>query len=123
MHRRLFSSLAAVLVGVLLISAQPAAFAAAIPSKAEQATGTASRDASLATIEELLARREVGEALAAHGLTAEEIESRLAQLSDQDLHGLALNLDQIQAAGNEVPEYIWWLVGGLLGVLILVAIF
>ncbi len=69
-----------------------------------------------------MARQSVAEALSARGLTAEEVESRLAQLSDEDVIYFASNLDQIQAAGEEVPEYIWWLGGGLLAVLILAAI-
>ena len=62
------------------------------------------------------------EHVASFGLSTDEVESRLAKLSDEDIRHLASNLDQIQAAGEQVPEYIWWLAGGLLAVLILAAI-
>jgi hypothetical protein len=91
---------------------------APIPSKAT----TASRDADLATIESFLARDEVAQALAAHGLSGDEVEQRLARLSAEDLSALAANVDQIQAAGG-VPQYIWILLAILMGVMILATIF
>jgi hypothetical protein len=51
-----------------------------------------------------------------------EIQQRLTRLSDEDLHRLATNLDQVQAAGN-VPQYIWILLAIFLAVSILVMIF
>jgi hypothetical protein len=96
--------------------------AAPIPSRGADAEPT-ERDAHVATIENVLAREDVTEALEAHGLGLVEIEDRLALLSNDDIRHLASHLDQIQAAGEEVPEYIWWLAGGLLAVLILIAIF
>ncbi len=65
----------------------------------------------------------MADALESYGLSTDEVESRLARLSDEDFRHLASTLDQIQAAGEEVPEYVWWLAGGLLAVLILAAIF
>ncbi len=96
--------------------------AAPIPSRADDAE-PAARDAHVATIEGIRAREDVTGALESYGLGADEIESRLAQLSDEDILHLANHLDQVQAAGEQVPEYIWWLAGGLLAVLILAAIF
>jgi hypothetical protein len=112
--------LAVALLAALLAPAQ--ALAAPIPSKARTIPPTP-RDADAVTVTDFLARAEVAEALAAAGLSAEDVKDRLARLSDEDLRHLASNLAQIQAAGEEVPEYIWWLAGGLLGVLILAAIF
>ena len=60
-------------------------------------------------------------ALAAHGLSAAEVDQRLGRLSDQDLQSLASNLDQIQAAGT-VPKYIWILLAIFLAVSIIVLI-
>ena len=119
MNRPIYRVCAAVLaIAVLSVSTM----AAPIPSRADDAEPTA-RDAHVATIENVLAREDVTEALGSHGLGIGEIEDRLAQLSDEDIRHLANHLDQVQAAGEQVPEYIWWLAGGLLAVLILVAIF
>ena len=98
--------------------AAPAA-AERIASKADPA---ASRAAGLARVSDVVARDNVAQALAAHGLTAQQIEERLVRLSDDDLHRLAANLDQVQAAGN-VPNYIWILLGILLAVTIVAAVF
>ena len=116
----------AVLLSLLWIASS--AIAAPIPSKATaraSATAQASPDpsqADRAAIQASLARREVAEALAAHGLSREEVELRLAQLSPQDLSALAAHLNQIQAAGN-VPNYIWILLAILIGVTIIVTVF
>ena len=71
---------------------------------------------------DLVARDEVAQALAAHGLTPQEVGQRLGRLSDEDLSRLAANLDQVQAAGS-VPEYIWILLAIFLAVSILLMIF
>jgi hypothetical protein len=96
--------------------------AAPIPSKATGKVSPEARHADRAAIEASLARHEVAAALAAHGLSPEEVEIRVAQLSAEDLSALAANLDQIQAAGS-VPNYIWILLAILLGVTILAAVF
>jgi hypothetical protein len=122
MGRRISRLLAVALAVAVVCSVQTPYFAATIPSKVETESEIASRVADLGTVQDVLAREDVAEALSAHGLTSEEVENRIARLSNQDLRYLASNLSQIQAAGEEVPEYIWWLAGGLLAVLILVAI-
>jgi hypothetical protein len=99
-----------------------ASVAAPIPSKATDKAAPVSSDADRKAIEASLARQEVADALAAHGLSAEEVEQRVAQLSAEDLSALAANLDQIQAAGA-VPKYIWILLAILIGVTILVTVF
>ena len=88
-----------------------------IPSKAAD-----TREADLATVESLIARQEVAQALAANGLSGEEVKQRLARLSAEDLSALAANVDQIQSAG-EVPKYIWILLAVLMGVTILATVF
>ena len=111
---------AVVALSALLSFAGPS-LARPIPSKAASApTVDAHRDR--ATIEAFLARDEVAGALAAQGLSREEVEQRVAQLSREDLSALAANLDQIQAAG-EVPKYIWILLAILIGVTILATVF
>ena len=111
--------LAGLLVALVLTPCVPAS-AERIGSRGEDAS--ASREADLAHVRDVLARDAVAKALAAHGLPPGDVEQRLARLSDEDLRGLAGNLDQIQAAGN-VPEYIWILLAIFLAVSILAMIF
>ncbi len=111
-----------VLASMALPIAAPA-LAAPVPSKPAPATAPAPRDADAATVRSFLERGDVARAMAGTGLTAPQIEQRLARLSDEDLRSLAANLDQVQAAGTEVPRYIWVLLAVFLGVLILAAIF
>jgi hypothetical protein len=96
--------------------------AAPIPSRAADPPALAASDSERAVIEAFLAREEVARALAAHGLTSDEAEARLARLSVEDVSALAANLDEIQAAG-ETPKYIWVLLAILIGVTILTTVF
>ena len=105
-----------------LLCVASASIAAPIPSKAIDNAPPGLSAVDRTAIEASLARQEVAGALAAHGLSAEEVEQRVAQLSAEDLSTLAANLDQIQAAGA-VPNYIWILLAILIGVTILVTVF
>jgi membrane-bound lytic murein transglycosylase B len=105
-----------------LLWAASSAIAAPIPSRATDKAAPDVSHAGRAAVEVALARQEVADALAAHGLSAEEVEERVAQLSAEDLSALAANLDQIQAAGA-VPNYIWILLAILIGVTILATVF
>jgi Family of unknown function (DUF6627) len=117
--KRLRQLLVGVLAALLLGLSVPAS-AERIASRAEDPS--ASRAADLAQVRDVLARDAVAKALAAHGLAPGDVEQRLAGLSDEDLHRLAGNLDQVQAAGN-VPQYIWILLAIFLAVSILAMIF
>jgi hypothetical protein len=110
----------ALLAGSLLVPA--ASWAALIPSKAAPAAPVPERDADLETIKQVLARGDVARALTERGLAADEVENRLARLSDEDVRSLASHVEQVQAAGD-VPHYIWVLLGIFLAVSILVMIF
>ncbi len=120
---------AAWLAGVAApVAAERIASKAEAPAAAERIVAKAeSRSASRATdharVSDAVARDEVAGALAAQGLTAEGVEERLVRLSDEDLRRLAANLDQVQAAGTQVPDYIWILLGIFLAVTILAVIF
>ena len=48
-----------------------------------------------------------------------EVTDKVAQLSPQDLHQLAQNLDQLQAAGLTKQEW-WWIGIGAIAALILI---
>ena len=102
---------------VALVSVAAPSMSGPIPSKADD-----TREADLATVESFLARDEVAQALAANGLSPDEVEQRLARLSAEDLSALAANVDQIQSAG-QVPNYIWILLAILIGVTILATVF
>ena len=82
---------------------------------------TAQAEADRAHVQSLLGRSEVAQALSARGLSPQEIEGRLAELSAEDLRSLAANVEQVQAAGD-VPGYIWILIAIILGLVIIGAI-
>jgi hypothetical protein len=105
-----------------LLCAASSALAAPIPSRATDKAAPGASAAHRAAIEGSLARKEVAAALAAHGLSAEDVDRRVSQLTEEDLSALAANLDQIQAAGA-VPNYIWILLAILMGVTILATVF
>jgi hypothetical protein len=113
--------LCSLLAGLAVSIAAPV-LAAPIPSKSV-ADDAAARDASLASVKSFLAREDVSRALQVSGLTPAQADERLSRLSDEDLRSLARNLDQVQAAGTDVPDYVWILLAVFLGVLILAAIF
>ncbi|MGH9361219.1 MAG: PA2779 family protein [Thermoanaerobaculia bacterium] len=107
------------LAGLLLAGflAQPAQ-AAPTPSKTAPDQTLAERERDLATVASVLEQEEVLGVLAAHGFTREEANLRLAMLAPEELAALAQNVEQVQAAGQQVPMWIWV----LLAVLIIVAI-
>ncbi len=107
---------------LLLIVASIPGFAAPIPSKAVANQSLDSRAADLALVREFVANEQVAKALAAHGFTQEQVNQRLAQLSPQDLHQLAQNLDQLQAAGLTRQEWTWVLIGALAVLILIVAL-
>jgi hypothetical protein len=109
-------------LGLMLCTATSSA-ALPIPSKTADPQSLAQREADLAVIHNVLEREEVVRALAAHGFGHDAIENRLARLSPHEVHAFAGNLEQLQAAGVDVPQYIWILLAVFLGVLILAAIF
>jgi hypothetical protein len=58
------------------------------------------RAADLASIQKVLEVKMVKERLADLGLTQQEIQSRLSQLSDQQLHSAAQQLDNLKVGGD-----------------------
>jgi hypothetical protein len=110
-----------VLLSLLAFSLPAAAGAGALPSRAQEDPPASGSAADRARIEAVLARQEVAQALAAHGIAREDVEHRLAQLSPEDLRSVARNVDQVQAAGT-VPNYIWILLAIFLAVSILAVV-
>lgn len=88
------------------------------PSKTAADQALAERNRDLAALDSVLDQDVVTGVLAAHGFTREEVNERLAQLSPEEINALASQVEQLQAAGQRVPSYIWVLIG----VLIVVAI-
>lgn len=58
------------------------------------------RAADIDKIQNVLETKMVRERLEKLGYTQEEINSRLAQLSDQQIHNLALQIDEIKVGGD-----------------------
>jgi hypothetical protein len=97
-------------------------FAGPVPSKTAANQSLESRAADLALVRDVAANEQVAQVLAAHGFTQEQVNQRLAQLSPQDLHQLAQNLDQLQAAGLTRQEWIWIGIGALAALILVVAL-
>jgi len=97
-------------------------FAAPMPSKTMANQSLDSRAADLALVRDVAANEQVAQALAARGFTQEQVNQRLSQLSQQDLHQLAQNLDQLQAAGLTRQEWIWVGLGALAALILVIAL-
>jgi hypothetical protein len=97
-------------------------FAAPMPSKTAANQSLATRDADLALVRDIAANQQVAKVLAARGFTQEQVNQRLAQLSSQDLHQLAQNLNQLQAAGLTQQEWIWIGIGALAALILIIAL-
>jgi len=110
-----------VLIILLLMLAVPT-FAAPVPSKTAANQSLATRDADLAMVRDVVANDQVAKVLAARGFTQEQVNQKLAQLSPQDLHQLAQNLNQLQAAGLTQQQWIWIGIGALAALILIVAI-
>jgi hypothetical protein len=107
------------LFALAVLIANPA-FAGLAPSKTAENQSIEAREAHLATIQQVISTEQVAKALSSHGFTAEEIDNRLAALSNEDLSSLAQNLDQIQAAGLTTSQWTYVLIGAVVVLLLLV---
>ncbi|MFB3926865.1 MAG: PA2779 family protein [Syntrophales bacterium] len=75
------------------------------------------RESDLQLIQKVLELKMIGERLTELGFTTEEVRARLNDLSDRQIHQLAVNLDEIRTGGDGIG-----LVIGLLVIAILVVI-
>lgn len=113
-----------VLLLMVALTAVPS-FGAPVPSKTAANQSLATRDADLALVRDIAANEQVAKVLAARGFTQEQVNQRLAQLSPQDLHQLAQNLNQLQAAGLTgltQQEWIWIGIGALAALILVIAL-
>jgi hypothetical protein len=110
-----------ILVLVFAFLAVPS-FAGPVPSKTAANQSIDSRDADLALVRDVAANEQVAAVLASHGFTQEQVNQRLSQLSPQDMHQLAQNLEQVQAAGLTRQEWIWIGIGALAALILVIAL-
>ena len=109
------------LVLLCVVIAVPS-FAAPVPSKTAANQSIASRDADLAMVRAVVVNEQVAQALAARGFTTDQVNQRLAQLNQQDLHQLAQNLSQLQAAGMTKQEWLWVAIGAIAALIVVIAV-
>lgn len=110
------------LVLLLVMAVALPSFGAQVPSKTAANQSLASREADLAAVRDVAADQQVAQILAQRGFTPDEVNAKIAQLSPQDLHQLAQNLDQLQAAGITRQEWLWIGIGALAALIIIVAL-
>jgi hypothetical protein len=110
------------LVVILLTFAAIPAFAGTVPSKTAANQSLEARDADLTVVRSVAANEQVAAVLAANGFTQQQVDQRLAQMSPQDLHQLAQNLEQLQPAGLTKQEWIWIGIGALAALILVIAL-
>jgi hypothetical protein len=76
-----------------------------IPSPYER-TGTSHRDADLQKIQKVLESKLIQEKLSQFGGTTTEIEVRLSQLDDDQIHEIANQISALEAGGNDILVFI-----------------
>ena len=74
--------------------------AAAAPAPTHLALAAADRAASLTAIQTFLERKVVHQRLADLDLSPEEIQARLPQMTDEQVHAVASRIEALQAGGN-----------------------
>ena len=112
-------AIAMMLVVVMgLISLVPRVEASFVPS--DQSASSISRQDDMATIQRALENKLVRERLKDLGYTGDEIQARLDQLSDAEVHSLASQLDSLMPAGGWEAVFIVILLVAVLVVLILI---
>ncbi len=77
------------------------------------------RAADLATLQKALEQKMVKERLANLGFTPDEVKARIDQLSDQQLHKVAQNLDSLKVGGDGIGIIIGVLIIAILVVLLI----
>ena len=118
MSKRYSSVLLFILAALLAVPS----FAAPMPSKTAANQSIESRQADLAVVRDVVANEQVAKVLADRGYTPDQVNAKIAQLSPQDLHQLAQNIDQLQAAGLTRQEWVWIGIGALAALIIIVAV-
>ena len=89
-----------VVMAMSVIGITSPTYAGFLPSEAIGLSPTES-SADLEKVRKFLEMKRVGERLRELGLAPGEVQSRLDQLNDQQLHQLALRVDDLTVAGDE----------------------
>jgi hypothetical protein len=103
-------------VAMVVIGVTPKVYAGFVPSEAINLS-PGDRSADLHKIQKILETKMVSQRLSDLGFTSDEIKARMSQLNDQQIHQLALELDQMKVAGDG-----WEFIIGILIIAILVVI-
>jgi hypothetical protein len=82
-------------IALFIMAIAPKAEAGFAPSEII-ALGQTDRAADLDKIQKVLEAKAVSERLAQLGLTSDEIQSRMSQFSDQQIHQIALQFDELR---------------------------
>jgi hypothetical protein len=98
---------------MFVIGVTPRVYAGFAPSEGVVSTSGA-RAADLGKVQKFLEMKMVRERLRDLGFTAEEIQGKLKDLSDQQIHQLALKIDDLKTGGDGA--------GIVIGLLIIVAL-
>lgn len=85
---------------MIILGVTPNVEAGFIPSTLIQMSET-ERNAELHEIKKILESKAVSTRLQQFGFTPEEIQARLSQLSDQQIHQIALQLDQLKVGQGD----------------------
>jgi len=86
-------------VAMFIIGITPRVYAGFSPSEVISMLSF-ERSSDLEKIRKVLEMKMVRERLRELGFTPDEVEKRLSQLSDQQIHQLALNIDEFQVGGG-----------------------
>ena len=86
-------------VAVFVIGITPRVYAGFSPSEVI-GLSQVDRESDLQKIQNVIETKMIGERLQQMGLTPEEIQKKLSQLSDQQIHHLALQLDELKVGGD-----------------------
>ncbi len=102
---------------MFIIGIAPKVDAGLAPSEV-MALSQVDRQADLDKIRNVIETRMIRDRLEQYGLTKDEINSRLSQLSDQQVHKFALQLDDLEIGGDGG----WAIVAALFAIVILAVI-
>lgn len=106
------------IIAMFLIGIAPKADAGIAPSEIIGMAQT-DRTADLGKIQQVLEMKMVRERLEKLGFAQDEIQSKLSSLSDQQMHNLALQIDDIKVGGDSLGIIIAILIIGILVVVLL----
>src|SRR4030042_2985744 len=84
---------------MLVIGITPRVYAGFSPSEVI-GLSQVDRESDLQKIQNVIETKMIGERLKQMGLTPDEIQKRLSQLSNQQIHRLALQLDELRVGGD-----------------------